>query len=135
MLMPVTQAMIEAALSKIREADYDVPYAVVSVALEAAERASWQPKIAPSGLQMMQPDFASGEKMKLMNDAPCDGREIIAIWLDGRGAEIPVFVFYCPSNRRFIGRNGNLHGAGGYIGWYESPRLLYQTVPSPPERK
>ena len=40
MLMPVTQAMIEAALSKIREADYDVPYAVVSVALEAAERAS-----------------------------------------------------------------------------------------------
>ena len=43
MLMPVTQAMIEAALSKIREADYDVPYAVVSVALEAAERARWQP--------------------------------------------------------------------------------------------
>jgi len=43
MLMPVTQAMIEAALSKIREADYDVPYAVVSVALEAADHARWQP--------------------------------------------------------------------------------------------
>ncbi len=65
--------------------------------------------------------------MRDMKDAPTDGREIIAIWLDAANREVPVFVFYCSSNRRFIGRNGSLHGAGGYIGWDESPRLIFQT--------
>ena len=65
--------------------------------------------------------------MRAMTEAPQDGREIIAIWRDIAGHETPVFVFYCPSNRRFIGRHGTLHAGAGYIGWHASPRLIFQT--------
>jgi hypothetical protein len=62
-----------------------------------------------------------------METAPVDGREIIAVWKDARGTETPVFVFYCPSNGRHIGRNGSIYAGHGLVGWYPSPRLIYQT--------
>jgi hypothetical protein len=59
-LMPVTQAEIEAADKAVRAVEsrfgitiaWELRNPIIKAALEAAERARWQPKIAPSGLQI-----------------------------------------------------------------------------------